>query len=78
MSFGSDGDELVSGGRRAVSDFVSEAGARFIFAASRPQTASSAVSFNVVAQQPGFLVAIWSKFSLPFPVHWFSFFAGHL
>jgi hypothetical protein len=33
---------------------------------------------NVVAQQYGFLVAIWSKLPLPFPVHLFSFFAGHL
>jgi len=28
---------------------------------------------NVVAQQSGFLVAIWSKLPLPFPVHLFSF-----
>jgi hypothetical protein len=40
--------------------------------------ASSAVMLNVVAQQSGFLVRIWSKLPLPFPVHLFSFFAGHL
>jgi hypothetical protein len=33
---------------------------------------------NVVAQQSGFLVAIWSKLPLPSRVHLFSFFAGHL
>ena len=44
----------------------------------RRQTASSAVMLNVVAQQPEFLVANWSEFSLPFPVHLCSFFAGHL
>jgi hypothetical protein len=49
-----------------------------MFAASRQQTASSAVMLNVVAQQSGFLVAIWSKLPLPFPVHLCSFFAGHL
>jgi hypothetical protein len=68
----------VRAGRRAVSDFFSVPGSRFIFAASRRQTASSAVSLNVVAQQSGFLVAIWSKLPLPFPVHLCSFFAGHL
>jgi hypothetical protein len=31
---------------------------------------------NVVAQQSGFLVRIWSKLPLPFPVHLCSFFAG--
>jgi hypothetical protein len=78
MSFGSDACALASCGLRAVSDFFSEPGARFIFAASRRQTASRAVMLNVVAQQYGFLVAIWSKLPLPFPVHLFSFFAGHL
>jgi hypothetical protein len=33
---------------------------------------------NVVAQQPEFLVAIWSKLPLPFPVHLFLLFDGHL
>ena len=42
------------------------------------ETRSSAVMLNVVAQQSGFLVAIWSKLPLPFPVHLCSFFAGHL
>jgi hypothetical protein len=32
---------------------------------------------NVVALQPEFLVAIWSKLPLPFPVYVCSFFAGH-
>jgi hypothetical protein len=49
-----------------------------MFAASRRQTASSAVMLNVVAQQSGFLIAIWSKLPLPFPGHLYSFFAGHL
>jgi hypothetical protein len=33
---------------------------------------------NVVAQEPEFLVAIWSGLPLPFLVHLCSFFAGHL
>jgi transposase-like protein len=44
----------------------------------RIKTKGFSWAINVVAQQSGFLVRIWSKLPLPFPVHLFSFFAGHL